>query len=325
MSTPTTCPMARQPHEEKITFALSVLQVSVKNSGLIGLIGINTVSEPFFRDFLNTLYGLNLSNLNNGIANYPAIDLGDTGARLCFQVSSDGTKRKIQKTLKTFGDAKHNLLQSYDTLRVMVIGKRQMTYDKLTIPQSVMFNPATDVIDVPMLIATLRNTATSTLISLSQIIDQEMPLFASATTVQRHTDSEVLDAYRSYFLRRALLDPWQQEGNIGDFRDAIDFLLGLLTTGCVKGEPITKPLKRISDRQLKSSVERVYLKLVRLRQLFTHHERLGDIDPLTNFGNFQNPAICHAFDTYRQDVIDELNQVLTAASLQPLPDMTKFP
>lgn len=325
MATPTTSPLVRQPHEEKISYALSVLQVSVKNFGINGLVGINTVSEPFFRDFLNTFYGLHLRNLNDGIANYPAIDLGDKAARLCFQVSSDGTKKKLQKTLDTFGDPRHNLLQSYDKLRVMVIGKRQQKYGNLTIPHGVTFDPTRDVIDVPSLIAALSNVPTPTLISLSQVIDQEMPMFAAATQVGQHSDSEALNVYRSHFLRRALLDPWQQEGNVADFQDAVDSLLGLLTSGYVRGQPLTKPVRNIVDAQLKGGLERVYLKLVGLRQLFTHHVRLGDIDPATNFGNFQDPQICGAFDAYRQDVIDELNHVLSTVSLQPLPGVTKFP
>lgn len=325
MTTPLTSPLVRQPHEEKIVFALSVLQVAVKNCGLIGLVGINTVSEPFFRDFLNVLYGLNLTNLNNGISNYPAIDLGDTSSRICFQVSSDGKKNKLQKTLKTFGDPQHNLTQAYDTIRVFVIGHRQGKYDGLAIPAGVVFNPDTDVIDVPTIIAALPNTSVPQLTALSQIIDHEMPMFATATAMERHTDAEVLGEYRSYFCRRAMLDPWQQEGNVAQFRVAVDALLGLLTTGHVQGVPVTKPFRRIADPHLKSLMDKVHLKLMMLRQLFTHHERIGDIDPIANFGNFNNPKICVAFDTYRQDVIDELNHVLVSASLQPMPGVMTFP
>lgn len=325
MNTSNTSPLVREPHQQKISFALSVLQVAVKNNGLIGLVGTNTVAEPFFRDFLNIVYDLNLDNLNDGIANYPAIDLGDTAARLCFQVSSTGTKAKVQKTLTVFGDPKHKLTSAYDKLRIFVIGKRVKKYEKLNIPKGVKFDQATDVVDVPLLIKSLPNVPTTKLIALSQLIDQEMPMFAAATSVEHHTDDQVLKEYRSHFYRRALLDPWQQEGNVADFRDAIDSLLGLLTTGCVEGEPKTKPIRRISDKSLKRRVERVHEKLMLVRRLFTHHERLGDIDPVANFGNFNNPAISSAFDSYRQDVVDEMNAVLTSASLQPLPGLAKFP
>ena len=325
MNTPKSSPFIRQPHEEKIVFALSVLQVAVKNYGLVGLVGINTVSETFFRKFLNTAYGLNLANLNNGIANYPAIDLGDLSARLCFQVSSDGTKRKIQKTLKTFADPRHNLTAAYDVLRILVIGTKQKKYDGLMIPPGVTFSPSSDVIDIPKLIGKLPSMSTGQLSSLSQLIDQEMPMFATATSIEAHSDDAVLKEYRSFFCRRAMLDPWQQEENLADFRDAIDSLMRLLTSGYVDGKPVTKPIRKIVDRKLRGQMELVHLKLMSLRRLFTHHERVGDIDPATNYGNFQNPQICHAFDAYRQDVIDELNRALLAAASHPLPDIGKFP
>jgi len=325
MTTPLTSPLVRQSHEEKIVFALSVLQVAVKNCGLIGLIGINTVSEPFFRDILNAIYGLSLTNLNNGISNYPAIDLGDASSRICFQVSSDGKKHKLQKTLKMFAAPKHKLTQAYDSIRVFVVGQRQKKYDGLIIPTGVVFNPDTDVIDVPTIIAALPSMSIQQLSALSHIIDQEMPMFAAATAVEGHTDKDILGEYRSHFLRRAMLDPWQQEGSVKDFRDALDSLQGLLTTGQVGGHPITKPLRRLSDAGLKGLAENVLHKLIMLRQLYTHHERIGDIDLNTNYGNFHNPAICRAFDTYRQDVIDELNRVLVAALLPPMPDVMTFP
>lgn len=325
MTVPASTPLVRQAYLEKAATAISVLQVSVKNCDLIGLVSINTVSEGFFRDLLNICYKLDLINLNNGICNYPAIDLGDKSGRLCFQVSSDGTKKKIQKTLRKFADPKHGLLQWYDRIRIFVIGKRQKKYENLITPKGVRFDPTTDVIDVEMLIAELPNLATADLEAISRLIDQEMPMFRSARHVDQQSDNEVLDVYRSFFLRRALLDPWGQEGDVGAFRDAIDSLVVLLTTGYSQGEPTTKPIGSIGDGDLKRGMERVYLKLVRLRQLYTSHERLGDIDAKTNFGNFQNAAICVAFDTYKQDVIDELNKVLSTASLELLPNVMKMP
>ena len=110
------------------------------------------------------------------------------------------------------------------------------------------FNKATDVVDVPMLIKPLPNVKTTKSVALSHLIDQEMPMFAAAPSVEHHTDDRVLEEYPSHFYLRALLDSWQQEGKVADFRDAIDSLLGLLTTGCVDGEPKTKPICRISDR-----------------------------------------------------------------------------
>ena len=50
MITRNTNPLDRQPHEDNIAFALSVLQVAVKNYGLIGVVGISTVWEPFVLD-----------------------------------------------------------------------------------------------------------------------------------------------------------------------------------------------------------------------------------------------------------------------------------
>lgn len=317
MSGMTSSPLARQPLQEKIGFALGVLRYCVENQGIQKLLSINTVAETFFKEFLSILFDLTLENLNSG-PNFPAVDLGDKGARVCFQVTSDGKKTKVKKTLATFADSKHNLAADFDSLRIFVIGKRQKSYDGLAIPTGVVFDPTNDVLDIPSVLRMLPQLKIEKLELLADLIDKEMPLFKTASAVERQTDQESLEVYRSHFERRALYDSWGVEADVGDFRDAVDDLLGLVTMGIVKGIPVAKSKAKLQDPQLQEAVERVHLKLIHLRQLYTLHERLGDINPDTNWGNFHDHEMCHAFDTYKQDVLDEMNNVLTSRSIRPL-------
>ena len=79
-------------------------------------------------------------------ANQCAIDLGDTGARVCFQVTSQRQSMKIQKTIDMF--LKHNLANHFDKIRILIIGRRTGDYPSLRVPNGIAFDPKHDVVDI---------------------------------------------------------------------------------------------------------------------------------------------------------------------------------
>lgn len=84
-----------------------------------GNFDFNRGAEDFFALLLNKLYQLNLINMNIIKVNFPAIDLGDKKARVCFQITSDGSSSKLKDTIETFD--RHNLAVDFSHLIFLCI------------------------------------------------------------------------------------------------------------------------------------------------------------------------------------------------------------
>jgi hypothetical protein len=94
--------LKRGQHLETVIDGLGILEHSCKGRGKFRLFDNHVHAQHFFCKFLNELYDLKLEVLNRIVKNHPAIDLGDRKAGQAFQVTSDGSSEKIQKTLGTF-------------------------------------------------------------------------------------------------------------------------------------------------------------------------------------------------------------------------------
>ena len=102
---------------------LSILQYYIENSNAMGEYDINTHCEEFFREFLNILFDLELVNLNKIKVNFPAVDLGDIDAGVCYQVTTTSESDKIKTTLEKFND--HKLYNDYEEINVLILGNKK--------------------------------------------------------------------------------------------------------------------------------------------------------------------------------------------------------
>lgn len=86
-------------------------------------------AEGFFRYFLNLIFGINLSKDNIGSPTYETIDLHDTEREICFQVTANNTKIKVETTVKSFvSKQKYN---KYKQLHFLIIdNKKNFKYDE---------------------------------------------------------------------------------------------------------------------------------------------------------------------------------------------------
>lgn len=114
---------------DEIQTYLGLLQSKVNFANDIGKTDLNTDSEDFFCKLLNFVYKLNLKNLNKLQVDFPAIDLGDNGARTCFQLTSRVDINKIRETLDAF--ERKELYHEYDTINILVIGNKSKHTAKL--------------------------------------------------------------------------------------------------------------------------------------------------------------------------------------------------
>ena len=106
---------------------LDTISSRVRARSKLGLTDLNRILEDFFKDLLNLIHKANLVNLNETRRNAPGIDLGDTtsATKHAFQVTSQATAQKINKTLAAISDADVKL---YDEIYVLIIGERQAKY-----------------------------------------------------------------------------------------------------------------------------------------------------------------------------------------------------
>jgi hypothetical protein len=132
---------------------LGLVVIVCRFRGFLGLYDSNKLAERFFRKLLNVLHGLNLGDMNQIQHNFPAIDLGDEGAGVCYQVTVDKGGDKVQHTLDKYVENK--LYEKYPSLKVLVIGDRQKEYSALVVPAGIQFDPKTDIIGTPELIETI--------------------------------------------------------------------------------------------------------------------------------------------------------------------------
>lgn len=98
----------------------------IKTNSKLGKYDFNKACEDIFRPILNELFDLNLVNLNYIDENYPAIDLGDLEKKVCFQITSDSSKKKIKKTIDKFN--KNNLNDDYECIYILNLGDKKSSY-----------------------------------------------------------------------------------------------------------------------------------------------------------------------------------------------------
>ncbi|MCX8959318.1 hypothetical protein EHW64_17990 [Erwinia psidii] len=109
----------RQRREYDITYVFSLLSTNITFNSQQSRLDINKVMETVLTGLLNKIFGLSLVNLNKIKHNHPAIDLGDYGTGSAFQVTSDGSREKFEKTIEMF--VKHNLQQSFSKITFIII------------------------------------------------------------------------------------------------------------------------------------------------------------------------------------------------------------
>ncbi|TDL99430.1 MAG: hypothetical protein C4K58_05865 [Flavobacteriaceae bacterium] len=80
-------------------------------------------AEGFFRNFLNLLFGLNLSKDKIESATNDTIDLHDPEKRVCVQVTANNTSAKVNSTLKTFVEKKK--YENYNELHFLIIDRKK--------------------------------------------------------------------------------------------------------------------------------------------------------------------------------------------------------
>ena len=147
--------LKREEYEKGIITALTEIVLKTKNLNAAHFYDTNNVAEDFYCGFLNRLYGYSLHNMNNLQANYPGIDLGSKKEGIAVQVTADGKRSKIEKTIRTF--IKNEYYNDYSRLIVVIIGAKPRYKRPFDTEGLFTFDPAKDVLDVSDLINEIKS------------------------------------------------------------------------------------------------------------------------------------------------------------------------
>jgi len=104
----------RIEYVQRIQNALAFISARVQISKK--MTDVNIITEDFLKQFLNFVFGFNLSNANTEKANAKSIDLIDYDLGLAYQITSENNTKKIKKTVSGFIDDK-----KYDTIQTLTI------------------------------------------------------------------------------------------------------------------------------------------------------------------------------------------------------------
>jgi hypothetical protein len=146
----------RHDYINNIIDKLSFLKTKVELSNPLNLTDVNIISENFFRDLLNLVYGLHLENINKIVQNSAAIDLGDTNEKICIQVTSTNKIVKTRKTVQKF--IEHELFKDFSRLVIFnIVEKSNHQEPKLGNPEIFEIDTTTDIWDIGKLLSDIQD------------------------------------------------------------------------------------------------------------------------------------------------------------------------
>lgn len=128
----------------------STWEVNLNYHNSLNLQDGNIIAEQTICEILNCVFGYALINANSVKRNQSAVDLVDDENRIAFQVTTTNSIRKVQDTLNKF--VAHNLHNNYDSVFMLILGKKQRRYPTLEIPSELFFDVNTHIIDFQILL-----------------------------------------------------------------------------------------------------------------------------------------------------------------------------
>lgn len=135
----------RETWIQAITSSLCSLAGYVHTQNAVNLTSGNIHSEYFYRDFLNAIFSLNLTNENHVASNSPGFDLIDNNKSLIVQVSSQESIQKVHDSLSRLtGRFDRHMSFWYVSITDKLPNWQATQFHP---PDNILFNPATCVFD----------------------------------------------------------------------------------------------------------------------------------------------------------------------------------
>lgn len=136
--------LAQEVMVKEIEKYLTMLITYAKSNSRMNLTDIGIVSENFFSELLNKLYGYKLINANSEEKNFAGIDLIDRENKICYQVTLDSDADKVQSTISMF--IKKEYYNDFQHLFVLVIDDPKRYNKKFDTEGKFVFDKNKDII-----------------------------------------------------------------------------------------------------------------------------------------------------------------------------------
>lgn len=169
--------MNRDDHLHGIAKHFGRLTHEIRAFNAIGRFDINSVAEDFLIPVLKIVFACpDLRNQNEVQLNFPAVDLGCRTTKLSFQITTNASSTKVEKTLKGFHD--HNLDKLFDRVYIFALTEKQASYGATALTRAaeqlaIRFDPAENIIDVSDLLTKIQRLATSDLERIHRYLASE--------------------------------------------------------------------------------------------------------------------------------------------------------
>lgn len=188
--------MNREFYLNRIAQYLSELETQVKLLNSINLYNINILAEDFYAALLNILFDADFKNINSIIKNASSIDLFDSKNKTAFQVTSDGSAKKIRDTIEGFIKAEY--YKDYNHLRILVLTGKHKHITKFDTKGLFSFDKDSDVIDNEDLMNLIRALSTDKVEVIYDFLHKELHLKCEATIQTDANEVETIIALIEY-------------------------------------------------------------------------------------------------------------------------------
>jgi len=230
---------------------LSVLRYVFKSNSKKQFTDLNKVAENFFKKILNITLDRNFQNLNEIQNNYPAIDLGDLDAKICFQVTAENNGAKIKKTIRKFLEKK--LEAKYDVLNMLIITSKKNYTTSFTGADDKLVFDQNNIWDMDDLLTRIEKLEPKKLEELHDFISYELTslvkVFSPEDSLLRNAEQTINLPPKNgkLFLKKFDFEPHEHEGALTDLTTFYKTLTNdiprntreYLYTFMLKGKPIS--------------------------------------------------------------------------------------
>jgi len=173
--------MNRIDYFNYIESKLSYLVTRIEIRGATNILDLHLHSEDFYKHLFNALFNWQLENLNGVAQNVPGVDLADSVKKIVIQVSSTATKEKVESALTR--DLSAYKGHSFKFISISKsIGKLRSA--KFTNPHGLLFDPATDMYDVPKILNIVKELEVEKLHTVYELVRSEFGAVADSLQLE---------------------------------------------------------------------------------------------------------------------------------------------
>lgn len=162
----------RKEYIEYINYSLAVLKTEIETNNYINHYDNNIVAEDIMCGLLNLIYGYKFTNINHEIRNFPAIDLVNQQNRIAVQVTSTGSRDKIQDTVDMF--IRHELYKDYDYLWMLFLGDIPTIKKPIDTKGLFVFDESSNLLNIDSLAWEIRKLSTAKLKEIEAYLKEEL-------------------------------------------------------------------------------------------------------------------------------------------------------